>query len=244
LISRKVKELVNYIEKLDGINNKTSLIKKVLERFNLTQDRKIYYCDYYALRFSYSSKNSSNFSNTVISLSSLQKYDEIPFIVCLVTPKKNYLFLANTTLLKKVSHSSQELRVDNIKGSINGSDILKELEGIKNCPDNFDSLFDIHSEFGFSENLPRLVESTNNIVPKGHRFCITEKEIKIIQEAPTRAMSFVNSDDFILLKTKLDSRVEKYYNEILIASYIENTNIRGRIIEYLVSDNDEKLKNE
>lgn len=37
---------------------------------------------------------------------------------------------ANSTLLRKISHSSQELRVDNIKDSFDGSDIIRELEGI------------------------------------------------------------------------------------------------------------------
>ena len=66
-------------------------------------------------------------SNTVLSLSALQKYDDKPFIVCIVTPDTNYMMLANSTFLKKISHSSQELRVDNIRGSFNGSDIMIEL---------------------------------------------------------------------------------------------------------------------
>ena len=38
------------------------------------------------------------------------------FIVCIVTPETNHLLLSNSTFLKKISHSSQELRVDNIRG--------------------------------------------------------------------------------------------------------------------------------
>jgi len=36
---------------------------------------------------------------------------------------------SNTTFLKKISHSSHELRTDNIKGSFNGSDIMVVYEG-------------------------------------------------------------------------------------------------------------------
>ena len=42
------------------------------------------------------------------------------------------LTLANTTFLHKISHSSQDLRVDNIKGSFNGHDIMREFEGVCN----------------------------------------------------------------------------------------------------------------
>jgi len=232
--------LINFIDELDGIGSKSSLIKKVQDKFHLTKDRSIYYNEHYAIRFSYSSSN--NFSNTVISLSTLQKYDNLPFIVCLVTPTKNILYLANTTFLRKVSHSSQQLRLDNIKGSINGSDIIKEFNGIKNIPENFQKLFSIHAELGFSGNLPRLVEATTNISPSGSKFVISEKAKRIIEFAPERAIKFITSDDYYQLKKELDAKVDQYKTEILIASFIENVNIRGRIIEYLISGQDEKLR--
>ena len=101
-------KLISFIQSQDGIGNKSELIKKVQEKFGLIKDRSVYYSEYYAIRFSYSS--STSFSNTVISLSNLQKYDDQPFIVCLVSPTKNILYLANTTFLHKVSHSSECLR--------------------------------------------------------------------------------------------------------------------------------------
>jgi sulfatase maturation enzyme AslB (radical SAM superfamily) len=89
------------------------LIKKVVEKFLLIQDRKVFYCNYFSIRFSYSGNGS--FSNTILSLSNLKKYDNLPFIVCLTTKEENILYLANSTFLKKISHSSKELRCDNIK---------------------------------------------------------------------------------------------------------------------------------
>ena len=127
--------LVSFIERLDGKVNKARLQGLVQREFSLIKDRSVFYTDTFAIRFS--SSKSTSFSNTVISLSNLQKYDDFPFIVCLNTPNKNYLFLANTTFLSKVSHSSQELREDNIRGSINGSDIVKVFNGIDNEPKNF-----------------------------------------------------------------------------------------------------------
>lgn len=164
--------LVNFIRGLDGRIDKAGLQKLVQKEFSLVKDRSVFYADTFAIRFS--SSKSASFSNTVLSLSNLQKYDDFPFVVCLNTPNKNYLFLANTTFLAKVSHSSQELREDNIRGSINGSDIVKVFNGIENKPENFAELFAIHSGIGFNGNLARLVEATNNISPSGDRYSIQE----------------------------------------------------------------------
>lgn len=232
--------LINFIQGLNGIGNKSTLIKKVQEKFHLTKDRSVYYSEHYAIRFSYSS--STSFSNTVISLSNLQKYDDSPFLVCLVTPNKNILYLANTTFLHKVSHSSQQLRIDNIRGSINGSDIAKEFNGIKNAPENFQKLFSIHAELGFSENLPRLVEATTNISPSGSKFPVSKDATRVIKTAPERAVSFIASNEYHQLKTELDAKANQYKTEILIAGFIENVNIRGRIIEYLIAGQDERLR--
>ena len=117
-------QLIAFLRKHDGINDKARLAQLVAIEFDLTKDRSVFYCDQFALRFS--SSATQNFGNTVLSLSNLHKIDDRPFIVCLVTPTFNYTFLANTTFLKKISHSSQELRENNIRGSFNGSDIMRD----------------------------------------------------------------------------------------------------------------------
>lgn len=126
-MSDAIDALLSLVRRHDAINDKARLTQIVAESFALTRDRSVYYCPDFAVRFSASASRS--FSNTVLSLSNLRKYDDRPFIVCLVTPQRNYCFLANTTFLKKVSHSSQELRQNNIRGSFNGSDIVREFEG-------------------------------------------------------------------------------------------------------------------
>ena len=125
------------------IGNKDAVIKYITSKYNLTLDRKVYYCRYFAVRFSYSQKG--GFSNTVLSLSALQKYDKLPFFVVLVRKdKSNKIYLANSSFISKISHSSKELGMNNIRGSFNGSDIFKDYNGITNCPENFDDLFAIH----------------------------------------------------------------------------------------------------
>jgi len=231
---------IDFIKSHDGIGNKAKLTGLAVNQFNLTKDRSAYYCNSFAVRFSQSS--SGGFSNTVLSLSKLQKYDNIPFLVCLVTETENKLFIANTTFLTKVSHSSQTLTLYNIKGSFNGSDIIKEFEGVINSRDNINKLYAIHSEIGFEGNLPRLVEATTNISPTGKRFEIGETEKENIERSVQRAIEFCSIPDFTILKNELDNKVKQYENEILIASHIENVNIRGRIIEYFIAGDDENLK--
>jgi hypothetical protein len=238
----KLSKLMRFLESIKEVNNKSYVASTVSKEFNLTKDRSVYYCKDFALRFSIS--ESESFSNTVLSLSALQKYDEIPFIVVLITPKKIYCLLANTTLLKKISHSSQQLRENNIKGSFNGSDILRSISGIANNQENLEKLFAIHQNIGFLGNLPRLVEATTNISPSGKRFEINSAQAKIILKSSSRASDFLKSEYFHELKKELDSRVNKFKNEILLAALIENVNVRGRIIEYLIAGEDKKLQNQ
>jgi hypothetical protein len=240
MIKKQAFELIDFIKLENGIGNKSVLIDKIQKQFKLTKDRSVYYSENFAIRFS--SSSSLDFSNTVLSLSNLQKYDELPFFVCLVTPQKNFIYLANTTFLQKISHSSQDLRENNIRGSFNGSDISKEFNGIPNLPDHFDDLFAIHKELGFDGNLVRLVEATTGIIPSGKKYKLSSKDKAVIMEAPQRAVSFVNSPDYIRLESTLNKMVQKYKNEIIIAGFIENVNIRGRVIEYLITGEDDKLR--
>lgn len=231
--SNSIQSLVRFIKFNDGIASKEQLSSLVQGQFHLIRDRSVFYCKDYAIRFC-SSKN-KNFGNTVLSLSTLQKYDSRPFFVVLVTPKKNFMMLANTTFLKKISHSSQELRIDNIKGSFNGSDIDREFNERLNEPDNFNYLFTTHENYSFEENLERLVNSTNDIHPTGSKFCPTKREEQNILESISRAENFLKSKEYKELNDDLSSRVAKVSSEIAIASFIDNVNLRGRIIEYLIT---------
>lgn len=237
-MAAKLEDFIRYIETLNWVGDKWIVIEKARLKFAFVKDRSIYYTDDFSVRFCYSA--SWSFSNTVLSLSNLQKYDQKPFLICLVTKGKNIFYLANSTLLGKISHSSQQLRVDNIKGSFNWSDILKEFAWVNNSPENFPFLFATHKEIPFEENLTRLVEMTNNIAPSWIKFKVSKKNILL--KAPERANDFVKSEFFYELKKHLDEQVNKYKSEILIAGFIENTNIRGRIIEYLIAWEDDKLR--
>lgn len=237
-----IEQFIDFLIQHDGINDKAKLAQLAFCRFQLTKDRSVYYCKHFAVRFS--SSATSNFGNTVLSLSNLKKVDDLPFFVCLVTPLCNYLFSANSTFLTKISHSSHKLRENNIRGSFNGTDIMRSFEGIQNTPENHERLFNIHSAIGFDGNITRLVEATNNISPSGSKFLVNDAQRQQILSAPERASRFVKSVDAQTLKNELDAKVNKFRNEILLAALIENINVRGRIIEYLIAGEDEGLRQE
>ena len=74
------------------------------------------------------------------------------------------------------------------------------------------------------------------------KYVVTEKAKKAVLDAPQRAIRFVNSKEARELKSELDKKVEKFKTEILLAGLIENINVRGRIIEYLIAGEDEELR--
>ena len=237
-----VKQFVDFVISLECPQNDKEKVKKAIQtKFNLVKDRSVFYCNYFAVRVSFTKTKS--FSNTVLSLSALQKYDSVPFFVILVSGvEKNKILLANTTFLHKISHSSQQLSMKNIKGSFNGSDIIRYYQGLDNNAKNFEKLFAYHQGFTWEENLQRLVEATSEIIPTGKKFEVTSEIKNAIYNSIERAEEFVKSSDYLILNKDLDERVKKCSESILVASRIENVNIRGRLIEALITSDDEERK--
>jgi len=212
--------------------SKVDIANATTAHFSLTKHRSVYHCPEYAIRFSTAS--GSSFSNVVLSLSTLQKYDHLPFVVCVVRPTGVELLMANTTFLKKISHSSQQLRVENIRGSFLGHDIMRKYDDIENAPDNFDDLFETHTQFTWQENLIRLVEQTNVIVPTGLRFEPSVSQIQNILEAPNIAKELSTHPEYLQLCHNLSQTVDDNFSEILETGYIHNVNLRGNRIQQIV----------
>ena len=173
----------------------------------------------------------------MISLSTLKKYDHLPFIVCIVRPHGVEPLLANATFLKKVSHSSHQLRLDNVRGSILGHDILRQYEGTENAPDNFDNLFAVHQGFTWDENLARLVERTTAIAATGIRFEPTAAERLRILSSATLARS-VSGPEFLQLERDLSDAVRTRSNAIIEAAQTDNINERGNGIEQIITESE------
>lgn len=241
-MNQQVHDFVNFICDNNALNTKEELIALAQERFNLTQDGKaLYRNDYFCCRFCYS-KNKS-FSNVVLSLSRLEKYDHIPcFVVIVRKDLDNLIYMINSTLIDKISHSSQKLSLTNIRGSFLGGNIRKDISELKkkNEPKDFDDLFAYHQGFTWEENLERLVEKTRNIKPTKKKVTLTEDEERRLFDSPSRAVAFVSSEDYRTLSQDLNSRCKEVKDAIICTAHIENTNIRGRLIEVLITSSSEE----
>lgn len=234
-----ISDLVDFLNEYSIANpgiSKQNISLATASHFELEKNRKVYVGLNFAIRFS--SAQGPSFSNTVLSLSALKEIDDIPFVVCIVRPTGLQLLLANTTFLKKVSHSSHALRVDNIRGSFLGHDIIRSYCDLENAPANFTALFSYHRDFTWQENLERLVQATNNIVATGVRFSPSEAEIENIYSSVDIAHNLSADTIYVEIERNLKQRVNEKSAEILeaAASDIDNINLRGNRIEQLVTE--------
>jgi hypothetical protein len=213
--------------------NKAQMEAAFSGRTNLKKERSVYVGNGYAIRFS--EANTASFSNVVLSLSALQKYDVNPMLVCIVRPGRLDFRLANATFLKRISHSSHNFRIGNIRGSFLGHDIIDEYEGLPNRPDHFDELMAIHVEFTWEENVERLVEATNAIVARATRFALVGDNLSIILDAPPRAAMALNLPRIAEIERELTAIVQRRRDELLRAARLDNVNIRGNTIEQLIT---------
>ncbi len=236
-MNKSALNFISFIRDNARDNNKTGIIQSAIRQFGLTRDgRALYHNDGFAVRFCYSKSSSDKFSNTVLSLSKLEKYDYIPvFVVLIRRDADNLIFLANTSCLKKISHSSQALSMTNIKGSFNGSDIMREVNDEPNIPENFESIFAYHQGWDWQENLERLVEATNKIKPHKEKFSPTPEGLQNIYGSVERANRFICSHEYTELDLDLRTRCHECRDAIIVASHIPNTNVRGRLIESLIT---------
>ncbi len=233
----RLRSLIAFIKGFKEQNpaaGKEDVQQAIEERFAVVKERSIYRLEDGALRIS--EANVGSFSNVVLSLSALQKYDNAPVVVVVVRPDVVEFLLANSTFLRKVSHSSQRLAVDNVRGSFLGHDILREFDGIENSPENIEALFSLHQGVTWDENLVRLVEATTAIAPTGRCFEPTEEQTACVMAAPELASRLVISTAYEKIETQLTRGVEARAVEILRAARIENVNLRGNAIEQIITE--------
>ena len=234
-------KLVSYIEHY-VVKTKEELIILVEKEFKLSNKGSVYYCDDYAIRFCETAKK--KVSNVVIGLLRIIEYDDRPFIICVVSQKKNELFLSNTSCLIKVTHTSKKLNFDKIRGSILFNDIKMKIDGIKNIPTNFEHIFNKHIVKDFDKVFCRLVEKTQMIKGRDTKIDLTGEDIEKIMLSPERAISFVNSFEYTDLKKTLEKMVLDAMPELILASDIGGSKRRGKVMEEIITGirSDNKLE--
>jgi hypothetical protein len=180
----------------------------------LTPARSLLYNEEVAIRFA-KSNSENQLSNTILSLSALRSFDNRPVVLCIARPGWLEFLLMNSTFIKKVSHSSKHLAPDNIKGSINGTDIMRSYNGTPNEPAFFDKLFQIHAAVGWEDNLNRIVKATGSITPVIQRFEPDEAQRLLLLESAKRATEFEASPERDRIEAELRARVLRAKNKIV-----------------------------
>lgn len=119
--------------------------------------------------------------------------------------------------------------------------LIKVYNDIPNDAEHVEQLFAIHEGFTWNENLARIVEATCEIKPQKMKFIPNNKQLMNIFFSINRAKEFVLSGDYRTLKEDLDGRLNRNLQSIIVASHIENINIRGRLIEYLITSENNSI---
>lgn len=230
----KIDEFIGFIKNYKDCVNFNTISDIVKNKFNMDDNKNILVSDCFYVKFCFSNNNTK--SNTVLSLSKLKKFDDKPFIILFVTPNNMDVILANSTFIDKLSHSSKNLRLDNIVGSFNYSNIIKKYNTIDNISDNFEILFNIHSNYTFEENLKRIILNTNNIKSQKVKYePTTQHELNNIKDSVKRALMFNYSKPYYEVLELLNKNVKENKEHILKAfNNIKNTNIKNNVIEFLV----------
>ena len=242
---KEIERFVKLVEANKGIGDKEKLADIIQKEFHLEKKRSVYTNEFFSVRFSeFKEENGKNgrISNTVLGLSTLLKYDDKPFFVCAISLHTNYLWITNTTFLYKITHSSQKLTINKIRGSFLGSDIIMQYEGIENRPENFEKLFAIHEIMPVEDNIERLVENTSQIEGGGSQLDITPEIREKILKSITTTKEFLKSKEYEDLMQDLSGRVKKVQEVIFDAAQKKNVNKRGRVIEFLITGEDLKRK--
>lgn len=212
--------------------DKELLMKKFQEKFNFSVDRKVFYNKEICIRFS-SAK--TGYSNTFLGLQKLITYNNIPILACIIRENYCEFMLANLTFIKCVSHSSKNLTLDNIRGSVNLSNIAKCFNGFENSPHNFNQLYKWHESKEKSDNISRIISANLNIEPTKEKILFSKAQTDNIKNAIGFYKEFEKSTDFKTIKSHLESRIEAKKSEIFKAAKIDNVNTRGNAIEQLIT---------
>ena len=104
-----------------------------------------------------------------------------------------------------------------------------------------EKLFAIHQAYIWEENVERLVESTNIISPHKSKLAIEGSALNTLLSSPTRTKCFLESREYIDLNNDLNRRTSLVKDAIVVASLINNVNLRGRVIEELITSDDPEI---
>lgn len=211
---------------------KQSIVDIIEQEFTLAKDRKLYFNDDLAIRFS---DAKTGYSNTFLGFQKILDHDDKPLISCIIRRNHLEFLLANSTFINCISHSSKKLTKKHIRGSANLSNIIKEFSEIENEKQNFAKLFEMHNEIPQKDNIERIVEATKNIFGQVQKFEPSKSQIQKIYDSVRFIQKLEKNPVFQSQEIELIKRVAKLKDRILATSKIDNVNLRGNKIENIVT---------
>lgn len=212
---------------------KQTIVNILEKELGLKKNKKVLYATNVIFRFSSAKRG---YSNTFLSFQRILDYDEKPLIACIIRNDSFEFLLANSSFISSIPHSSKNLTTKNIRGSANLTSISRVYEGLKNEPSNFAELFKKHLEISKGDNIERIVEATQNIKGRVKKFRPDQYQIDNIYSAPKFVSELEKKQLFIDFKKEIIEKVERYKDKILVASKIDNVNIRGNKIEQIITE--------
>jgi hypothetical protein len=213
---------------------KDSLVTELTRKFALTKRGALLVGDAFAVRVSQNSAD-TGFPNAVVAFKKIVENDNRPVVVCLLTPRRCNLYLANTTFLRKVSHSSHGLTKEKLVGSILGSDILAEYEGIGNVSENLPALWDRHQRADRAAHQARIIAATHGIGVSAVTWIPSSQETDRILASPELARGISGTPEYAQLATRLNTAIQQQRAAILAAARNPNAKRRGDCIEEIVT---------
>ncbi|MBL7983187.1 MAG: hypothetical protein JNL52_15405 [Flavobacteriales bacterium] len=170
-------------------------------------------------------------SNTVTSLKNILKHDDVPFIAVFLDRAAVRFMLANSSLVKKASHSSQGITHQRIKGSINGGDILHALGDTPNDREHIEQLFAQHEMEDHSEHRERIVEATLAI--KG-RASSAAPDWELVERNLSAGSELLDNATLEEIRAKLFTRVEQMKEAILACASHTTPKAFGDCVERMI----------
>jgi len=195
-----MKELQNIIKILDLFYKNSKLkTKKDLELFLtknsiIKQEKRSLFRSYndWNLFFRFLD-NRKGRSNTVLSLKNILTYNKQWLLIGVSLFEDSYeLFLFNLPFIEKISHSSNWLTIDNIKGSVNQPNIKKIINNKLNNKDNIFWNIAYYKEFIWQHEITDIV-LLNEIIEKTTKIKPNNVEILKLKDENIKNIVFYNS---------------------------------------------------
>lgn len=228
---QNLKNLQNYLKENEkSLLKEKDISKKLIEKFDLKLYKSILYNEFFAMKISLCNKK--NYSNSVTSLKNLIKFNDVPILNLVMKKNRIDVYLINLTLIKKVTHSSPNLEINNICGSIVGSDIIKNKFQFDNCLDNIDILFKEHLENDLNQNLKRIINNTKSAKSKKQKFIPSEHEKKLIFDSINSSYIFIKNY-YEIFTNYISELIKNNEKQIIELRKIENNKVRGTELENL-----------